>query len=56
MLGFMAFSPRDFLDVWLIKNKIRYCELPVLNLEPVNWPQKIAKFLIRKAGLKKLIE
>ncbi len=50
MLGFMAFSPRDF---WMFG---RYCELPVLNLEPVNWPQKIAKFLIRKAGLKKLIE
>lgn len=51
-----GFLSERLLDVWLIKNKIRYCELPVLNLEPVNWPQKIAKFLIRKAGLKKLIE
>lgn len=51
-----GFLSERLLDVWLTKNKIRYCELPVLNLEPVNWPQKIAKFLLRKAGLKKLIE
>lgn len=48
-----GFLSERLLDVWLIKNKIKYCELPVLNLETVNWPQKIAKFLLRKIGLKK---
>lgn len=47
-----GFLSERLFDVWLIQNKIKYYELPVLNLEPVNWPKKIFNFLLRKAGYK----
>lgn len=36
------------LDVWLIKNKIAYKEVPIVFLEKINWLKKGSKFIIRK--------
>lgn len=41
------------LDIWLYTNQISYKELPVVNIEPVNWPKKCADFLQAKFFNKK---
>ena len=36
------------LDVWITKNHIRYCEVPVLYMEKINWIHKGKAFLKAK--------
>ena len=43
-----GFVSERLLDVWLLTNKVDYCELPVVNMENQNWPKKIINFLKRK--------
>ncbi len=45
VFGFVA---ERLFDVWLITNNVHYTELPVINMEKVNWPAKIRNFLKRK--------
>lgn len=45
MFGFI--SERLF-NAWLEKQQLNVKEIPVINLEKVNWVKKINKFLIRK--------
>ena len=45
VLGFI--SERLF-NVWLEKQRLNVNEVPVMNLEKVNWVNKIYKFLKRK--------
>lgn len=41
------------LDTWLNKNHIQSIEIPVKNIEPVNWLKKGGSFLAAKFGGKK---
>ena len=43
-----GFIGERLLDVWLDTNKIHYTELSLVNMEPVNWLKKGARFLKRK--------
>lgn len=43
-----GFLGERLFNVWLEKQKFRKVEIPVINLENVNWPRKIASFLKRK--------
>ena len=36
------------LDVWIEKNKLSYKEVPVINMEKINWSKKIKNFLQAK--------
>ncbi len=45
VIGFIA---ERLLDVWIEKEGISFRQLPVVNIEPVNWPKKIFLFLKRK--------
>lgn len=45
VFGFVA---ERILDVYIETKKIKYAELPVLNLESQHWPTKILRFLKRK--------
>ena len=45
VFGFVA---ERILDAYIDARKIKYAELPVLNLEPQHWPTKILRFLKRK--------
>ncbi|KRL02142.1 capsular biosynthesis protein [Liquorilactobacillus capillatus DSM 19910] len=51
ILGFVS---EILVDVWVEKNKIDYVELPVMFMEKQHWMKKIAAFLFRKFGGKKL--
>ncbi|GHU96104.1 glycosyl transferase [Deltaproteobacteria bacterium] len=44
----MGYISERLLDVWLEHEKHPYLELPVLQLDRVNWPRKIVAFLGRK--------
>jgi hypothetical protein len=43
-----GFISELLLDVWLSKENFRVKELKVINIEGINWPKKIAKFIISK--------
>lgn len=43
-----GFLGERLFNVWLEKNNLRKIEIPVINLEPVNWIDKGIKFLQRK--------
>lgn len=45
MLGFLG---ERLLDVYILKNKIEYKELPIISNEKINWIKKIYRFLKRK--------
>lgn len=45
LFGFIA---ERLFNVWLEKQQLKIKEVPVVNLEKVNWVKKINKFLIRK--------
>ena len=45
LFGFM--SERLF-NVWLERQNLKKCEVPVVFLENIDWPKKIANFLKRK--------
>lgn len=45
LFGFIA---ERLFNVWLEKQQLKVKEVPVVNLEKVNWVKKINKFLIRK--------
>lgn len=45
LFGFM--SERLF-NVWLERQNLKKCEVPVVFLEDIDWPKKIAEFLKRK--------
>lgn len=41
------------LNVWVIENHVNYMEIPVVNMEKINWPKKILSFLKAKFLLKR---
>jgi hypothetical protein len=43
----MGYLGERLLDVWLELHKPPYVELPVINMERINWPSKIIAFLQR---------
>lgn len=43
-----GFLGERLFNVWLEKQQLKTVEVPVINLEPVNWPLKIEQFLKRK--------
>lgn len=43
-----GFISERLFNVWLEKQQLKVKEMPVINLEKVNWVRKIAKFLKRK--------
>ena len=43
-----GFLSERLFNVWLEKRNLKIAEVNVVNLEPVNWPQKVGKFLKRK--------
>ena len=43
-----GFLSERLFNVWLEKEQLQVKEVQVLNLEPVDWPKKIADFLKRK--------
>ncbi len=43
-----GFLSERLFNVWLEKQNLKFAEVRVINLEPVNWPQKVGKFLKRK--------
>lgn len=43
-----GFISERLFNVWLEKRQLKVKEVPVVNLEKVNWVKKINKFLIRK--------
>ena len=43
-----GFISERLFNVWLEKQQLKVKEMPVINLEKVNWVKKINKFLIRK--------
>ena len=36
------------LDVWIKTNKIQYAEIPVIDMQNINWANKIKSFLVAK--------
>ena len=36
------------LDVWIKTNKLSYIEVPVIDMQNINWPNKIKSFLMAK--------
>ena len=44
----ISFLGEFMIDIWNEKQQIPYKELPVIFMERQNWPQKCARFLIRK--------
>ncbi len=36
------------LDVWIKTNNINYTEVPVIDMQNINWPNKIKSFLVAK--------
>lgn len=53
--GMSAFDARLFgrvserlLNVWLIKNEVKYKEIKHIHMEPINWAKKISGFLSAK--------
>lgn len=38
------------LDVWLRTKKVKYREVKVVNLEPVNYPRKVWRYLLARFG------
>ncbi len=36
------------LDVWIRTNKLSYAEVPVIDMQNINWPNKIKSFLVAK--------
>jgi hypothetical protein len=49
VFGFVA---ERLLDVYLLKEKVSYATMPMVNLESQHWPKKILKFLFRKFGVR----
>jgi len=47
-LRVMGFLAERLFNVWLEKQQLRVQEVAVVNLEPVNWPKKLWKFIGRK--------
>ena len=43
-----GFISERLFNVWLEKQQLKVKEVPVINLEKVNWVRKIYKFLKRK--------
>ena len=43
-----GFLSERLFNVWLERQYLKIAEVNVINLEPVNWPQKVGKFLKRK--------
>lgn len=43
-----GFISERLFNAWLEKQQLNVKEMPVINLEKVNWVKKIVKFLIRK--------
>lgn len=43
-----GFLGERLFNVWLENQRVKIAEIPVINLEPVNWPRKIEQFLKRK--------
>ena len=43
-----GFISERLFNVWLENQQLKVKEMPVINLEKVNWVKKINKFLIRK--------
>ena len=43
-----GFISERLFNIWLEKKQLKIKEVPVVNLEKVNWKRKISKFLIRK--------
>lgn len=41
------------LDVWIEKNKLSYIEVPIINMEKINWLKKCYSFLVAKFFNKK---
>lgn len=46
-IGMTPNSERLF-NVWLERQNLKKCEVPVVFLENIDWPKKIADFLKRK--------
>lgn len=44
----MGFLAERLMDVWLLQEKPRLRQLPVLHTQSQHWPRKIAAFLLRK--------
>lgn len=44
------------LDIWIEKNKLRYLELPIIEIEKTNWIKKGGSFLLAKIIKKKYDE
>ena len=45
-----GFLSERLFNVWLERQNLKVAEVNVINLEPVNWPQKVGNFLKRKFG------
>lgn len=43
-----GFLSERLFNVWLERQNMNCCEVPVVNLEDVNWIKKICNFLVRK--------
>lgn len=43
-----GFIGERLLDVWVETVKLDYCEIPVIDMEPVNWMKKGGAFVMRK--------
>lgn len=43
-----GFLSERLFNVWLERQNMNCCEVPVINLEDVNWIKKICNFLVRK--------
>lgn len=50
----MGYIAERLMDVWLEKEKPRFRQLPVLHTEGQGWPERIARFLLRKVSGGKL--
>ena len=48
-----GFISELLLDVWIENNKLKYTEIPVINMEKVNWLKKGSSFLAAKFFNKK---
>lgn len=43
-----GFIGERLLDVWVETVRLDYCEIPVIDMEPVNWMKKGGSFVMRK--------